>query len=221
MRPTVLREAPTHKPRFGNPAEAGEGYPFDMFMYSTLPVGMPLLVVHTSADGAWVFVETGLVSGWVPTEDTAVTDAPFRSRYENGTYAVIVRDDVPLVDELGRYVTTGSLGTMLPLSGGSGSSLRLLVPVRDPQGRAVAVPVRVSSSDAVRKPIPLTARGGGRDRQPHDGAALRLGRIPVQPGLLAGDEGSFRPFWGVAATQLIGAGQGMAVHQLREGVPLG
>lgn len=120
VRPTVLREAPTHKPRFGNPAEAGEGYPFDMFMYSTLPVGMPLLVVHTSADGAWVFVETGLVSGWVPTEDTAVTDAPFRSRYENGTYAVIVRDDVPLVDELGRYVTTGSLGTMLPLSGGSG-----------------------------------------------------------------------------------------------------
>ena len=158
VRPTVLREAPTHKPRFGNPAEAGEGYPFDMFMYSTLPVGMPLLVVHTSADGAWVFVETGLVSGWVPTEDTAVTDAPFRSRYENGTYAVIVRDAVPLVDELGRYVTTGSLGTMLPLSGGSGSSLRLLVPVRDPQGRAVAVPVRVSPSDAVRKPIPLTAR---------------------------------------------------------------
>ena len=47
---------------------------------------------------------------------------------------------------------------MLPLSGGSGSSLRLLVPVRDPQGRAVAVPVRVSPSDAVRKPIPLTAR---------------------------------------------------------------
>ena len=158
MRPTVLREAPTHKPRFGNPAEAGEGYPFDMFMYSTLPVGMPLLVVHASADGAWVFVETGLVSGWVPTEDTAVTDAPFRSRYENGTYAVIVRDGVPLVDELGRYVTTGSLGTMLPLSGGSGSSLRLLVPVRDPQGRAVAVPVRVSPSDAVRKPIPLTAK---------------------------------------------------------------
>lgn len=155
VRPTVLREAPTHKPRFGNPAEAGEGYPFDMFMYSTLPVGMPLLVVHTSADGAWVFVETGLVSGWVPTEDTAVTDAPFRSRYENGTYAVIVRDDVPLVDELGRYVTTGSLGTMLPLSGGSGSSLRLLVPVRDPQGRAVAVPVRVSPSDAVRKPIQI------------------------------------------------------------------
>ena len=47
---------------------------------------------------------------------------------------------------------------MLPLSGGSGSSLRLLVPVRDPQGRAVAVPVRVSPSDAVRKPTPLTAK---------------------------------------------------------------
>ena len=185
---------PPDKPRFGNPAEAGEGYPFDMFMYSTLPVGMPLLVVHASADGAWVFVETGLVSGWVPTEDTAVTDAPFRSRYENGTYAVIVRDGVPLVDELGRYVTTGSLGTMLPLSGGLGSSLRLLVPVRDPQGRAVSraragVPLRRGA-----QAHPPDGKGGGRDRQPHDGAALRLGRISVQSGLFAGDEGSFVPF---------------------------
>ena len=158
MRPTVLREAPTHKPRFGNPAEAGEGYPFDMFMYSTLPVGMPLLVVHTSADGAWVFVETGLVSFWFRTVYTAVMDSRFRSRYVNWRYAVFGRYVVKFVFELGRYVTTGSLGTMLPLSGGWGSSLRLLVPVRDPQGRAVAVPVRVSPSDVVRKPIPLTAR---------------------------------------------------------------
>ena len=150
-----------------------------------------------------------------------MTDAPFRSRYENGTYAVIVRDDVPLVDELGRYVTTGSLGTMLPLSGGSGASLRLLVPVRDQQGRAVAVPVRVSPSDAVRKPIPLTARATAEIGNRMMGQPYGWGRIPVQSGLLAGDEGSFRPFWGVAATQLIGAGQGMAVHQLREGVSLG
>ena len=158
VRPTVLREAPTDKPRFGNPSEAGEGYPFDMFLYSTLPVGMPLLVVHASADGAWVFVETALVSGWVPTADTAVTDASFRSQYRNGRYAVVVRDDVPLLDGAGRYVATGNLGTMLPVASSSGSALTLMVPVRDPQGRAVTVPVRVSSIDAVRKPLPMTAK---------------------------------------------------------------
>ncbi len=158
VRPTMLREAPTEKPRFGNPSEAGEGYPFDMFIYSSLPVGMPLLIVHASADGAWVYVETGLVSGWVPTADTAVTDASFRSQYRSGSYAVIVRDNVPLLDAAGQYVSTGHIGTMLPVAGGSGSSLRVLVPVRNPQGRAVAIPAQVAPGDALRKPLPLTAK---------------------------------------------------------------
>ncbi len=156
VRPTMLREAPTDKPRFGNPSEAGEGYPFDMFIYSSLPVGMPLLIVHTSADGAWVYVETGLVSGWVPTADTAVTDAAFRARYRTGSYSVIVRDNVPLLDSRGRYLSTGNIGTMLPSAGGSAA--QVLVPVRDPQGNAVAVPAQVAPGDSVRKPIPLTAK---------------------------------------------------------------
>ena len=156
VRPTVLREAPTNKPRFGNPSQAGEGYPFDMFMYSTLPVGMPLLIVHASADGAWVYVETGLISGWVPTADTAITDATFRSQYRNGNYAVIVRDDVPLMDDQGHFLTTGNIGTLLPLAGGSAQ--RVLVPVRDQRGRAVAVPAQVAPGDSVRKPLPLTAK---------------------------------------------------------------
>lgn len=162
VRPTVLREAPTHRPRFSNPAEAGQGYPFDLFQYSSLPVGMPLLVVHASADGAWLFVETGLVSGWVPTTDTAIVDDAFRSRYKNGSYAVIVRDDVPLRDRAGRYVSTGHLGTMLPVLSTSGPTLTLLVPVRDTQGRAVAVASPVSASDAVLKPLPLTPEAVAR-----------------------------------------------------------
>lgn len=162
VRPTVLREAPTHRPRFSDPSKAGQGYPFDLFQYSSLPVGMPLLVLHESADGAWLYVETGLVAGWVPTADTALTDGAFRSRYKNGSYAVIVRDDVPLRDRAGRYVTTGHLGTMFPVLSTSGSTLTLLVPVRDTQGRAVAVASPVPASDAVLKPIPLTPEAVAR-----------------------------------------------------------
>ncbi|MEI3478896.1 MAG: SH3 domain-containing protein [Bilophila sp.] len=162
MRPTVLREAPTHRPRFSDPSKAGQGYPFDLFQYSALPVGMPLLVLHESADGAWLYVETGLVAGWVPASDTALTDGAFRSRYKNGSYAVIVRDDVPLRDRAGRYVTTGHLGTMLPVLSTSGSTLTLLVPVRDTQGRAVAVASPVAASDAVLKPLPLTPEAVAR-----------------------------------------------------------
>lgn len=162
VRPTVLREAPTHRPRFSNPSEAGQGYPFDLFQYAGLPVGMPLLVVHASADGAWLFVETGLVSGWVPTADTAIVDDAFRARYKNGSYAVIMRDDVPLRDRAGRYISTGHLGTMLPVLSTSGSMLTLLVPVRDTQGRAVAVASPVPASDAVLKPLPLTPEAVAR-----------------------------------------------------------
>ncbi|MFR0874472.1 MAG: NlpC/P60 family N-terminal domain-containing protein, partial [Bilophila wadsworthia] len=99
VRPTVLREAPTHKPRFGNPAEAGEGYPFDMFMYSTLPVGMPLLVVHTSADGAWVFGDGAHPAGFprrIRRDGRAVPCATRTGRMRSSSVTI------PLVDELGR-----------------------------------------------------------------------------------------------------------------------
>lgn len=155
--PTVLREAPTHLPRFGNPATAGQGFPFDLFMYSSLPTGMPLLIIHTSADGAWVYVETALVSGWVPTRDVALVDEPFRKKYQNGPYAVILHDDVSLRNSLGQYLTTAHLGTVLPAEEPTSSGLTLLVPVRNTQGYAQMARVHVSATEAAVKPLPLTA----------------------------------------------------------------
>lgn len=162
VRSTVLREAPTHKPRFRNPSEAGEGFPFDMFMYASLSVGMPLLAVHASADGAWLFVENALVSGWVPANDVAHTDETFRKRYKNGRYAALLRDGVPLVDRLGRFMTIGNVGTLLPVEETASSELTLLVPVRDAGGRAQTVSVRVSSADAALRPLPLTTAAVAR-----------------------------------------------------------
>ncbi|MEG2139851.1 MAG: NlpC/P60 family N-terminal domain-containing protein [Bilophila sp.] len=162
VRPTVLREAPTYKPRFGNPAEAGEGFPFDMFMYSSLPVGMPLLAVHASADGAWLFVENALTSGWVPSNDVAQTDEAFRKRYQNGRYAAVLHDNVPLRDGFGRFVTMGNLGVLLPVEEASAATLDVLVPVRDVNGRAQTVSVRVSTADAALRPLPLTSAAVAR-----------------------------------------------------------
>lgn len=152
---TVLREAPTLSPRFGNPDKAGQGFPFDLFMYSSLPAGMPVLVIHTSADGAWVYVETALVSGWVPAKDVALTDAAFRATFERGTYGVIIQDNVPLRDN-GRFVCMGHIGTLFPLSSIGQNDASLLVPVRDMQGNAVLRSVTVPAEAVARKPLPLT-----------------------------------------------------------------
>ena len=154
---TVLREAPTMSPRFGNPDKAGQGFPFDLFMYSSLPAGMPVLVIHTSADGAWVYVETALVSGWVPARDVALADAAFRDAFETGRYGVLVQDGISLRDAGGRTVCTGNLGTLLPLVSMGKKGATLLAPVRDMQGNAVLCSVTVPADVVVRKPLPLTA----------------------------------------------------------------
>ena len=156
VRPTPLREAPTARPRFADPTKAGEGFPFDYFMYATLPTGMPLLVTHTSADGAWFFVENALVGGWVPSKDVALTDEAFRTRYRNGRYAAILRDDVSLRDEAGRYVTTAHIGAVLPVERKTNSGLVLLTPGRDALGRGVLFSTPTSREDAAEKPLPLT-----------------------------------------------------------------
>lgn len=164
--PTPLREAPTHQPRFDNPLKAGQGFPFDLFMYATLPTGMPLLITHTSADGAWFFVENALASGWVPAANVAITDEQFRSRYRNGTRAAILRDNVPLRDASGVLKGTAGLGSVLPVEQLMPHGLLLLAPCRDAQGRAALVPVQVAKEDAAPKPLPITpealARIGNR-----------------------------------------------------------
>lgn len=175
--PTVLREAPTHLPRFGNPTTAGQGFPFDLFMYSSLPIGMPLVIIHTSADGAWVYVETALVSGWVPTRDVALVDETFKRQYQNDHYAVILHDGVSLRNSLGQYLATAHLGTVLPVAEASSSGLTLLVPVRNIQGRAQLVRVQVSATEAAMKPLPLTAGniariGNGLIGQPYGWGGL-------------------------------------------------
>ncbi len=156
LQSTVVREAPTMSPRFGNPAKAGQGFPFDMFMYSSLPAGMPVLLVHTSADGAWVYVETALVSGWVPARDVALTDDAFCAAFETGNYAVIIQDEIPLRDETGRFVCMGNIGTLLPLMSMGKTQVTLLAPVQNIQGKAVARSVAAPAEAVARKPLPLT-----------------------------------------------------------------
>lgn len=80
---------------------------------------MLLFVVHTSADmrvgiGDGARIRPGSHGGWP--DGRAVR---LRAAWRTQTRAVIVRDDVPLVDELGRVMLPGSLDHAA-LSGGSG-----------------------------------------------------------------------------------------------------
>ena len=152
---TACRVFPTHRPFFLDPARAGEGYPFDYFQNSALWAGTPLLVTHVSADGAWLFAEAGHVAGWLPARDVAWAEEAFRTAYQTGRYAAILRDGATLVDEAGSFLTQAHIGAIFPVASGNESGMTLLVPVRAADGSAQAMNAPVAAEVAAVKPLPL------------------------------------------------------------------
>ena len=136
VRPASLRLAPTALPRFEDPDRAGQGYPFDLFQQTALPVGFPLMILHRSLDGAWYYAENSLAPGWIPAEDVAFVGEAEQNRWKELPLAAFVRDDVPLVSPSGGFLTHAGVGAALPLTEEGSGGLRVLVPTRGNSGWA-------------------------------------------------------------------------------------
>lgn len=152
VRGTNLRAAPTDEPRFEHVHGAGKGWPFDLFQQSALPVGLPLSVLHQSVDGAWLYVESSGLWGWVHAEDTAWAGAEFQAIWQNTPLAAVLRDGVGLrFRQLGMSGASGGkavhgiapgaflgaagIGTVLP----SPRAGEVLMPLRGLDGHAYVV----------------------------------------------------------------------------------
>jgi NLPC_P60 stabilising domain, N term/SH3 domain (SH3b1 type) len=81
----LVRELPTMDPSFYDRHLAGEGYPFDNLQISAVRPGTPLYVLGTSADGAWRYVQTPDVQGWVRSDGVALTDDRFVDTWRAAT----------------------------------------------------------------------------------------------------------------------------------------
>lgn len=158
VRATSLRLAPSALPRFERPDMPGQGYPFDMFQQTGLPLGFPLMLLHRTLDGAWYYAESSLACGWVAAEDVAAADQSFQRIWRALPLAAITRDGVPLWDGDGTWLGSANLGTVLPLNKDEGSNLSVLVPARDSEGRALLTLARVDKEQAAVMPLPLTPR---------------------------------------------------------------
>ena len=148
-----LRVLPTVRPLFHNFALAGEGYPFDYNHNSAVWSQTPLLVLHTSADGAWALVETSAAAGWMPTRDLAFVDAGFMDAFNTVHLATLTADRVPVADCFGQFRFMGRVGMVLPLTGRDSRNLDVLLGARDAKGQAVLL--TASLGDDVAAPWPL------------------------------------------------------------------
>lgn len=112
LKNTNVRVFPTNSVMFYNPTTPGEGFPFDYNQNSLIKINTPIIVSHYSKDKAWIFMQSGTVSGWVQISDIAFVDKNFINKFKNSNYFVAVKEKFPIYDIIFReYV---KLGTIFP-----------------------------------------------------------------------------------------------------------
>lgn len=152
-----LRLLPTHKPRFYDASYSHRGYPFDSLQESSVAANTPLYITHMTKDKDWALVETPYAVGWMSVRSIASVDDNFVKMWENGRYAVIIKDKIPIYDKEGRFLFKAPLGSMFPKIEEDAKGIKILVAVADKNGKASIKSTVVSREAATSKPLRLTA----------------------------------------------------------------
>ncbi len=153
---TDLKALPTESPFYRDPRKVGEGFPFDYNQNSALHINVPLYISHFSRDNRWAFVRASYSFGWVRVRDLALVSDRFVKRFENGHYAIAVRDNLLLRDEAHKPVSYVKLGALFPKAS---DGKRYLVARRDERVQAHIAYLTPKSDDLLaEKPLPFTPK---------------------------------------------------------------
>lgn len=175
-----LRELPTSDPSFYDHRLAGEGYPFDNLQISSLRPGTPVYILGTSRDGAWRYVQTPDVQGWVASTRVSLVDDSFVDTWRRAARAMlggVIEAAVPVRDTGGVYRFTAPAGTLLPFAfvqtgagtgeagvasagsaGSAGAGSVVLIPLRDVDGHARIGQASLGGTQMVPVPFAATPR---------------------------------------------------------------
>ena len=110
-----IRALPTDKPLYKNPSRPGDGYPFDMLQNSSVNYNEPVFLSHTSKDGAWSYIFTNNVSGWVKSDGITIVDTQTISSVQKTEKIFMIEDNLPLRDDQNRFYAYSRIGMVLPL----------------------------------------------------------------------------------------------------------
>jgi cell wall-associated NlpC family hydrolase len=168
VRRAALRGYPTDLRVFSHAGDTD----IDRFQESTLFPGDPLVVVHTSHDGKWVFVVSPRYAAWMHADDVAYGDASAVFAHVDATpYRIVTgakpmtvyTPEAPAVSELQldmgtRVPLDTSLPPDQPVNGQSPyTSWVLSLPVRDAQGALSFHPALLQrNQDSSADYLPLT-----------------------------------------------------------------
>lgn len=158
-RSSNLRVLPTNKPRFYNPSEAGEGFPFDYWQNSSIYLGTPVLITHYSRSKKWAFVESGFVSGWILTLDVGIlNDNQVRDLKQTKDFLVVTKDLTPIKNYHQEYLESARIGMLLPLLGSTRSKYESQIFLRDSRGYAYARQVVLDQDSFAKFPMSFSSQ---------------------------------------------------------------
>lgn len=153
---TNVKALPTSSAFFRDPRRTGEGFPFDYNQNSALHINVPLHISHFSKDKRWVFVRASYSFGWVKSSDVALVGPKFMKKFENGRYAVVIKDNMRLYNEKKRAISLVKLGALFPIAK---NGKRYLVARRNSKGHARIHKVKVKNLKHIaKKPLAFTPR---------------------------------------------------------------
>lgn len=160
-----VRVLPTSTPLYPSAASAcGERglLKLDSMQNSALKPAEPLAVYAMSGDGAWYFISTGTVVGWVRSNKAAFVGDVFIKEYVNAKHRVVARDNLAVRGNKGEALAVAKMGAVIPSDGEA-----LLLPRRGVGGVAEIVRFTPEKGAAPAFPVAFTPRN----------AALAIGQI--------------------------------------------
>lgn len=155
---TLVRVLPTADPAYGDPRQAGQGYPFDNLQMSSVRAGTPVYVLATSRDRSWKYIISPTIVGWVHSEDIAGVDQQFVTewlRLAGKNLGAFIKDPVS-VHDADQYYFTARPGTLLPFRNKQHGLFNVPVPVRKSNGLAQIRWVKLGEDEFVAMPWKMT-----------------------------------------------------------------
>lgn len=154
---TALRAMPTEQPLVTDPAQPGQGFPFDHLQNSLINANEPLWLSHNSESGKWTFVYTSYATGWILSRDAASIPAEHALSWPQLRLVAFTEDGYSVSDSKGRFLFNSRIGLVLPLVEANSENFEVLVATsKNADGEATFEVASVSRRSAETIPMPPT-----------------------------------------------------------------
>jgi hypothetical protein len=154
---TDQRLLPTDDPLYEKPGDVD----FDQLQNSGIDPATPVVVLHESFDGKWLYVKDGIAAGWVHAEDIAFVDEPMWNMFWEESSSVVVTAARTLLwgdPHKKGPIAVVRMGARLIVPRLDGDMLAVVLPQRGVGGKVFWITAYVSRADVVRRALPYTAR---------------------------------------------------------------